>query len=257
MARVELSLSSPYLNASGALGLIPAGPWPLPQPQGAFVTAPLGRAPRDPAGARCLLPFPGGYLLHTGLPGPGLSAALKKCAPLWSRAAIPVWVHILPETPYEAAEWVRRLEGLDNVAAVEIGLPAETSAPAALDLLAAAQGELPVVAALPLNAPSTEGILAGLPRTGIAALTLSPPRGALPRDPSSDPFTPQKGRLYGPALFPLVLEAVHRMRSIGLPLIAGAGVWTQSAAQALLAAGASALQLDGVLWRGRWLDKDQ
>jgi NAD(P)H-dependent flavin oxidoreductase YrpB (nitropropane dioxygenase family) len=54
-------------------------------------------------------------------------------------------------------------------------------------------------------------------------------------------------------LFPQVLAAVRSARRINLPLIAGAGLFQQAHAEAVLAAGAAAVQLDAVLWRG-WME---
>lgn len=112
-----------------------------------------------------------------------------------------------------------------------------------MQILTAAQGELPVVAALPLNAVSGE-VLAALAATGITAITLTAPRGLLP-DPDGKLVS---GRLYGPAFFPLAMAALAQTRRLGLPIIAGAGVWNLPSAQALLSFGASAVQLDGLLW---------
>jgi len=42
------------------------------------------------------------------------------------------------------------------------------------------------------------------------------------------------------------------MAAAGLPVIAGGGVYTPEQAQALLDAGALAVQLDSVLWRGEF-----
>jgi NAD(P)H-dependent flavin oxidoreductase YrpB (nitropropane dioxygenase family) len=44
------------------------------------------------------------------------------------------------------------------------------------------------------------------------------------------------------------------MKDCGVPVIAGAGVFSRNAADDLLACGAAAVQLDMVLWRG-WESK--
>ena len=61
---------------------------------------------------------------------------------------------------------------------------------------------------------------------------------------------PVSGRLYGPGLLPQTLSAVNALRRLGIQIIAGAGIFRPQDAQALLAAGAYAVQLAGVLWRG-------
>ena len=85
--------------------------------------------------------------------------------------------------------------------------------------------------------------LAGL---GVAALSLAAPRGALPNSGGEI----IGGHLVGPGLFPQVLAAVRAARRSRLPLIASAGVYTREQGEALLQAGAWAVALDGVLWRG-------
>ena len=59
-----------------------------------------------------------------------------------------------------------------------------------------------------------------------------------------------EGRLYGPALFPQALAGVRGLAQAGVPVIGAGGVYSQAQAQAMLAAGALAVQLDAVLWRG-------
>jgi dihydroorotate dehydrogenase (NAD+) catalytic subunit len=111
-------------------------------------------------------------------------------------------------------------------------------------MVRSAAGELPVLARLPL-----ERILE-LAETaisaGAAAISLCPPRGVLP---DSDGKL-LRGRLYGPALFPLALAAVQALARSGLPVIGACGVYQPEDIEAMLAAGALAVQLDSVLWRG-------
>ena len=57
-----------------------------------------------------------------------------------------------------------------------------------------------------------------------------------------------EGRLYGPSLFPQTLEAVHSAARMGLPVIGAGGVWKREQAQALIEAGALAVQMDASLW---------
>ena len=61
------------------------------------------------------------------------------------------------------------------------------------------------------------------------------------------------GRLYGPSLFPRALEVVYAAGKLGLPIIGAGGVWTKESAEAMLLAGALAVQVDAVLWGASWL----
>ena len=81
MPKRDLTFRTPLMNAAGSLGFHPdaraAVKW---DDFGAFVTNPLSLRPRLPAANPKLIEYPGGFLLHSGLPNPGLSAAVKKYA---------------------------------------------------------------------------------------------------------------------------------------------------------------------------------
>lgn len=243
ISRQSLDLSSPWLNAAGSLGYTLPSRWPLELPWGGFVTQAISRRPRIPAESRGLLNFPGGALLHTGWPNPGVRAVIKAHGRRWARSALPVWAHLLAAEPHEIHEMSRMLEGLEGLAALEIGLPPGAAPELAAGMIAAAGQELPAVAAVPLN-DCCPPLVDALAKAGAAALVIGPPRGGLP-DEKGGLLT---GRLYGPALLPLVFQALRAYRDCGLPLIAGCGVYSQADGEALLAAGAWAVQVDTWLW---------
>jgi dihydroorotate dehydrogenase (NAD+) catalytic subunit len=138
-ARQELDLRSPWLNAAGSLGFSPPVTWGWSEPMGAFVTNPVSLFPRTPAEERAVIPFPGGFLLHSGLPNPGLKGLLAG-ARRWPRAAAPVWVHIFGEAPDQIERMVRALEGLEAFSAIELGLLPEAEPELALKLVRAGVG---------------------------------------------------------------------------------------------------------------------
>ena len=75
----DLVLEKPFVNAAGMLGFAPdAHNMPFLDRLGAFITNPISRTPRKPAGNRACLPFPGGFLLHTGLPNPGINRVIRQ-----------------------------------------------------------------------------------------------------------------------------------------------------------------------------------
>ena len=75
MSKSELLLNTPIMNAAGCLGFAPDthGPTDLSQ-LGAFITNPISLLARSPAHGPRFLSFPGGFMLHTGYPNPGLGA---------------------------------------------------------------------------------------------------------------------------------------------------------------------------------------
>jgi len=247
--KYELPLRSPLLNAAGSLGFAPDPHSPLDLSRlGAFVTNPVSSQPRTPAHGSRYLPFPGGFLLHTGHPNPGLSAVIRRCGERWRRAGLPVIVHLLAQSAKDISSMIRRLEIVEGVAGIELGLPSDMDTRAACALAQAAGGELPVIVRLPVERAMelAQALAVQARQTTIAAVSLAPPRGALPGPDGAL----VSGRLYGPAIFPLALAGLRVVLQTGLPVIGGGGVYTLQQAEAMLAAGAMAVELDTVLWRG-------
>ena len=241
--RSDLDLSTPWMNAAGTAGFTPPERWPWPEPAGAWVTNPLTLSPRSPAEDRAAPGFPGGALLHSGLPNPGLSAVLHRHAAAWARSPLLAWVHIFGRTPDEIHQMVLRLEGIEGVGAIELGIGDDLSGEEALARAEAALGELPLVVNLSL-ARAAEDWLSDLSMLGASAISLCGPRGAL----TGPEGRLVGGRLYGPCLLPLMFTALRQAQRHRLPLIAGAGVYKIEDGQALLNAGAWGIQLDTVLW---------
>jgi dihydroorotate dehydrogenase (NAD+) catalytic subunit len=143
---------------------------------------------------------------------------------------------------------VRALESQEAVSAIELGIGPRTDPDLALKLVRAGVGELPLVVNFPLTA-AAEGWVDKLAGLGASAVSLGAPRGLLPASGSIPKGSKLiAGRLYGPAILPLALAAVHALRRQPLPVIASGGVFRKADGEALLAAGAVAVQLDSVLW---------
>ena len=89
------------------------------------------------------------------------------------------------------------------------------------------------------------GEVSDLLAAGLTAVSLGPPRGALPDQTGRVVY----GRLFGPGLFPQTLAVARQLVKTGLPVLAGPGVFSASQAEILLANGVTAAQLDAVLWK--------
>jgi dihydroorotate dehydrogenase (NAD+) catalytic subunit len=247
----DLYFSKPLMNAAGTLGFAPDSRAGVSLDSfGAFVTNPLSLRPRVPAAKPEIIEYPGGFLLHTGLPNPGFNAALKRYSSRWNKSDLPVIVHLMADRPEETQHMVQMLEMQENVMAVELGFAPLLADDILLLTLEMAFGELPLIFSLPV-----EQILSLGPRLiqeGGQAISISAPRGALssplPKGGGLGVRGIVTGRLYGPSLFPRALETVYSAAKLGLPIIGAGGVWSKENAEVMLSAGALAVQIDAALW---------
>lgn len=243
--KIGLTLNSPLI-AGGVLGFADeyAGLIDFNK-LGAFVTNPLTLRARTSAEHQQVIPFAGGVLLHTGLPNPGLSAALRDYERKWARLGCPVIVGLAATTPEELSACVGKLEPIDSVAGIEIGFREdEVLADAELMLREAlSRARQPVLASLPASRALAFARMAQ--KAGVQALTVTAPRrgslqvgGAL-----------VAGRLYGPSLLPQSLQIVQEVRKqTDLPIVGAGGLHSQADVAAMLAAGATAVRLDSAGW---------
>jgi dihydroorotate dehydrogenase (NAD+) catalytic subunit len=249
----DLYFSKPLMNAAGSLGFAPdlrsLGPIGMLREGfgslhgfGAFVTNPLSLRPRHPTAEPTAIEYQGGFLLHTGLPNPGIHAALKKYSAKWTRSELPIIVHLMADRPEETQHMVRLLESQENVMAVELGFAPLLANDILMLTLEMCMGEIPLIFSLP-----TEQVLSLGPRLiqdGAQAISIAAPRGTLTAD--SGRLT--AGRLMGPGLFPQTLNVVDSAAKLGLPIIGSGGVWSTENADTLLSVGALAVQVDAALW---------
>jgi dihydroorotate dehydrogenase len=242
MPKQDLAFNRPLMNAAGSLGFAQDPRAPLDwNAFGAFVTNPVSMRPRLAAAQPSIIKYPGGFLLHTGLPNPGFRRVLQEHGRAWARSQLPVIVHLMADRPEETRDMVRALEGRENILAVELGfapLLADDLIHMAVEMSA---GELPLI----VNVPFDQFLRLG-PRLldlGAAALSIGAPRGSLFSEGS---FV--SGRLHGPGVYPAALDLVRAAAGIGIPVIGAGGVFSSASATSMLAAGALAVQLDAVLW---------
>ncbi|MEK6220934.1 MAG: hypothetical protein N2D54_01645, partial [Chloroflexota bacterium] len=143
----------------------------------------------------------------------------------------------------DITKMVLRLEEIEGVDAVEVGLPVDITPAQAASACSAAVGELPVIIRLPLS--QAANLAQSCMQAGAQIISLGPDRGEQPNAQGEI----ISGRLYGPSQYPKALQTVKQIAELGVPVIGAGGVYTQPEANKILAAGASAVQLDTVLWR--------
>ena len=245
MSKHDLEIHPPLMNAAGTLGFSPdlhsGMEWST---LGAFVTNPISLEPRTPAHGRRFASYPGGFVLHTGYPNPGFSQVLRRYARHWSRSPLPVIVHLLGRDAEEIARMAQRLESIEGVMGLEVGVVSDASRDQVAGFAQAASGELPVIMRLPME--RCVELAQGAVNAGAMAISLAPPRGLYPTGGGEI----IQGRLYGPAILPMALNIVRELTQLGIPTVGGGGIYTQAHKDAMLAAGAMAVQLDSALWRG-------
>lgn len=244
----DLYFSKPIMNTAGLLGFSPdfrsLREFGSLDGFGAFITNPISLRPRLAASHPALIEFPGGFLLHTGLPNPGFDSVLKKHAARWNRSDLPIIVHLMADRPEETQYMARTLEGIENVMAAELGFAPFASDDVILLNLEMCAGEVPLIFSLPAEKILTLG--PRLIEKGAAAVSLSQPRGALLKDGKI-----MTGRLCGRSQFPRALELVHAAAKLGLSVIGAGGVWSEQDAADMLSAGAMAVETDASLWLPR------
>lgn len=240
----DLWITPGQVNAAGMLGYYPNLHHGVSlDGLGAFMTAPISLLPRQPAVERAMVPFPGGFLMHSGLANPGFRRVMQQYAPRWARSSLPIIVHLLVDDPDGTGFMVERLTDCEGVIAVELGLPPAVSPAEALAHVRAAEGELPVIACLPME--NAIALAPAVKSAGASALSLAAPRGSLPCGKRI-----VTGRIYGPAVLPFAMTALRGLLPFGLPVWAGGGVYRKEDAEALRAAGAAVVVVDTMLWLG-------
>jgi dihydroorotate dehydrogenase len=245
MAKHDLIINPPVMNAAGSLGFSPERhvrtDWSM---LGVFVTNPISLLPRTPAHGERFAAYPGGFLLHTGYPNPGLRQAVRRYAPKWIRSRLPVIVHLLGNDAETLSDMTRQLENIEGVIGVEVGVSGEADTETVVSLTRAASGELPVIIRLPMERALE--LASPAIQAGAMAISLAPPRGSL--FVSKEAMT--QGRLYGPAILPIALKTTGDLVKQGIPTIGAGGIYAQEDIKAMLALGAMAVQVDSWLWRG-------
>jgi dihydroorotate dehydrogenase (NAD+) catalytic subunit len=249
-----LTLTVPVMPASGTFGYGDAYQDLVDVALlGAVVTNPVSLRSRRTAPGRRIGVRGDAFVVHTGWPNPGLNRVIRTYSETWERLPIPVIVHLLASRPEEVAQTAARLSGVAGVAGIELGFPATISVRDARATVEAAanEGDLPVIAKIPFG--RVERLAPILAAHGADALTLTaPPRAVLPvRDERAGAVARfMRGRLYGAALFPLLLDTLsYWARRLPVPVIACGGIASPEDALACLTLGAAAVQIDALLWR--------
>lgn len=248
-AKNSLTIPNHVMIASGMMGFEPSSYRNLIKLEklGAMVTAPVTWRPRNPAHGTRVVPFHGGFLLHTGLPNMGMRQTIQKYKAAWRKSELTMVVHVVATTIDEVAQSAHALDGMEGVAGIELGLSDSATTQDVRHLINAVKQntELPLLIKLPLY--DAVNLAQSAQDSGADGLVItSPPRGT-ERDPISGQLI--GGRVYGPWLKSQSLRALGQIAQFAqIPLIGCGGIHTPQDARDFIEAGAKAVQIDTLLW---------
>jgi len=251
MSKLEFYLSKPLLNAPGFLGFSPNARALEVMEKfnnwggfGAFVTDPISWRPRSPAANAFYRELDGQVLIHNGWPNRGFRSVTKAVRQKWERAPLPIIPSLLETDPRQAMTMIRELEGVENLAAVNL-MPSIGSMVEVNEWLSALprfNAELPIVFTLPAGLIPFYG--KSFTDAGAAAIFPSAPRGSIDRDGG---FV--SARMYGSANFPAAYALARECSLAGIPLIAFGGINTAEKVAQLVKVHLICAAIDLPLWQ--------
>ncbi len=255
----SLVMANPVMTASGtfSFGLDKPHGFNI-QELGAIVTKTVTLRPRKGSSQTRTAETPGGMLNAIGLQNPGVTALVRTIAPKWSRWRVPVIVSILGATVDEYGEVASRLDGVENVSAIEVNISSpnakrggmefgqEADTAAAVTTSVVQHTTLPVIVKLTPNVTDIVEIARAVVDAGADALCVINTLQAMAIDATTR--APVIGSTFsglsGPAIKPVALRMVYQVASaMNVPIIGCGGVQSGRDAAEFLLAGASAVQV--------------
>lgn len=245
--KIGLPIAAPVMPAAGFWGYGQNQYAPLIDAArfGAIVTNPITLRPRRAAPA--FTEVSGGVIFHSPPGNFGVKKIIRTHKKFWKKSLVPVIAHLPAGIPDDLRRTARALESTGHIAAFEIGFTPDDSPGTIRACLHAVvrHSELPVLAKIPA-ATGQEGLAAALDAGADAlVLAVSPPAGAVSATGSII-----SGEFFGLGIVPAALPAIARIRATfpDVPLLASGGIHTPTDTQACLQAGATAVQLDTIIF---------
>jgi dihydroorotate dehydrogenase (NAD+) catalytic subunit len=247
-----LVVANPVLLGAGAIGYGEAIPRGLDLARlGAAVDGPVLGASRGGKEPPRLVHTNGGIVLDTGLQNRGVNNAIQQYARLWDKLSCPVIMQVAESHPLTLTKLLGKLANAPAVQGLELLPPTNVDAAQLATLLRTAERacELPLWVKLPL-AQAVALAPAACEAGAVGLVVGQPPAAAALRDRPDGPLQPVSGALYGPLVFPQMLDALLQVAALQLPaaLIACGGIHTVEQVRQCLSAGAQAVQIDSAVW---------
>ncbi|MBI3538382.1 MAG: hypothetical protein HY070_12610, partial [Chloroflexi bacterium] len=171
-------------------------------PVGAIVTPPLTARLRARAADPRVIDLPGGFLLNSRAANPGVSQFVEQHQRAWEKSVTPIIVALAAQAADDWAKLAARLERGPGVSGIELHLNPVVDAVTAIQQTRAAT-DLPILAKLDLE--NARAIVRACLDAGANALVISrAPRGARVIEGKI-----WRGRMYGPFVQPMVLNALN------------------------------------------------
>lgn len=246
-----LPLATPVLTASGCGGTgRELAPYLDLAALGAFTTRTMTLDARPGSPGRRVVPTPAGVVVDTGYQNPGLQGFLATELPWLAQQRVRTVVSVTASSLGEYGELAGRVGNAPGVHGVEVNLGALVDPHQAGKVLHVVRREVPrgvfVLVKLRLGSDAVDVARATV-REGADAVVVGHGLPGLVLDPGtlSPVLGTGDGRLCGPALGPVTLRAVWDLHTElpDVPIVACGGVRTGADAVALLAAGATAVQV--------------
>ncbi len=225
---------------------------------GGIVTKTITPEPRSGNPPPRVVETPAGMLNSIGLQNPGLEAFLSDKWPFLSRLDTRVIVNIAAPTPRLHGQMAARLDEAEGIAAIEVNISSPNmkdggmlfgcSPRASAEVIASVRDSTrrPVVAKLTPNVTDISAIARAVADAGADGLSMINTLLGMAVDlPSRRPFLANvTGGLSGPAIKPVALAMVHRVRqSVDLPIMGLGGISNATDALEFIVAGATAVQV--------------
>jgi len=250
-----LALGSPVLTASGCGGTgRELAPYLDLAALGAFTTRTITLDPRPGTPGRRVVPTPAGVLADTGYQNPGLQGFLATELPWLAQQRVRTVVSVTASSLGEYGELARRVGNAPGVHGVEVNLDGVTDPHQAGKVLHVVRREVPrgVLVLVKLRpGPGPVDVARSVVREGADAVVVGHglPGLVLDADTLAPVLGSGDGMLSGPALLPVTLRAVRDLHAElpDVPVVACGGVRTGADAVALLAVGATAVQVGSAL----------
>ena len=224
---------------------------------GALYTKGTTRRPRSGNAPPRVAETAGGMLNSIGLQNPGIEWVREQYAPRFARMRIPVIVNVAGESADDYVHCVRRLEGVEGIAGVELNISCPNIAhgmdfgrdPSAAARLVAGVRRLTkrsVMVKLSPNVTDIGSVARAVEDAGADSISaVNTYTGMKIHRGSLRPVLPQgSGGLSGPAIRPLALAAVSQVRAaVRLPVVGIGGIIDADSAFDFFVAGADAVQI--------------